>query len=269
MSETPLRTPAASLWRRASLGLGCVMFGAMLLSVVLAGCAGHLEVRKPVDKPFDAVIVPGCPTLSNGSLSQCLQRRAVWAALLWERGQAQHFITSGSAVYTPFVEAEALAVAMTAMGVPADRIYLEPHALHTEENVYNSLRIARKKGWAQLGIASERGQALGACQMLADWHGQCGAFSMETSVVEHRRGELSELLSSLRAPKVGEFQPLKQRERERAQRHNRPERPPSFLLYPAMMMRRTLGKTPWLPFHPDETPLVTWAQHRADARSAT
>lgn len=269
MPASSLRLRLASAWRRALLGLGCVMFGAMLLSVVLAGCAGHLEVRSPVDRPFDAVIVPGCPTLSNGSLSRCLQRRAVWAALLWERGQAQHFITSGSAVHTPFVEAEALAVAMTAMGVPADRIYLEPHALHTEENVYNSLRIARKKGWAQLGVASDRGQALGACQMLSDWHGQCGAFSMETSIVEHRRGELSDVLSSLRTQKVSEFQPLKLRERERAKRHNRPERLPSFLLYPAMMMRRTLGQTPWLPFHPDETPLVTWADHKALARSAT
>jgi hypothetical protein len=236
------------------------MFGAMLLSVVLQGCAGHLEVKAPVAQPFDALIVPGCPTLSDGALTRCLQRRAVWAALLWEQRQAEYFITSGAAVHTPFVEAEALAAAMTALGVPADRIFLEPHALHTEENIFNGLRIARKKGWSRLGVASDRGQAIGACQMLMDWHKQCGAFSMDTAVVDSRRSKQAGLLSSLRARQVSDFQPLQARERERAQRHNRSARPPSFVLYPLMMMRRSFGRAPWQPFHPDETPLITWAE---------
>jgi len=236
------------------------MFGTMLLSVVLQGCAGHLEIKAPVAQPFDALIVPGCPTLSDGTLTRCLQRRAVWAALLWERRQAEYFITSGAAVHTPFVEAEALAAAMTALGVPADRIFLEPHALHTEENIFNGLRIARKKGWSRLGVASDRSQALGACQMLMDWHKQCGAFSMETAVVDFRRSKQAGLLSSLRVRRISDFQPLKARERERAQRHNRSSRPPSFVLYPLMMMRRSFGQPPWQPFHPDETPLITWAE---------
>lgn len=247
--------------------LGCVMFGFMLLSVVMQGCAGHLEVKQPVAEPFDAVIVPGCPTLADGALTRCLQRRAVWAAMLWERGQAAHFITSGSAVYTPFVEAEALAAAMHSMGVPAERIYLEPHALHTDENIYNSLRIAQKKGWSRLGVASERGQAIGACRMLEHWHKQCAAFSMELDVVEKRRTELDALWSSLRAPAAREFQPLKAREKERARRAQRPERPPSFVLYPMMMLRQALGKPQLPPFHPEETPLITWAEKSLQQRS--
>lgn len=258
------RTGQARHWLRWLLG--CVMFGCMLLSVVMQGCAGHLEVKQPVAEPFDAVIVPGCPTLADGALTRCLQRRAVWAAMLWERGQATHFITSGSAVYTPFVEAEALAAAMNSMGVPAERIYLEPHALHTDENIYNSLRIAQKKGWSRLGVASERGQAIGACRMLQDWHKQCAAFSMETDVVERRRSELDSLWSSLRIKPVTNFQPLKERERERARRAQRSERPPSFVLYPLMMMRRVLGKAPLQPFHPDEAPLMTWAEKQPPSR---
>lgn len=253
-------------WRWLGWTLGCVMFGVMLLSVVMLGYAGHLEVKQPVAEPFDAVIVPGCPTLADGSLTGCLQRRAVWAAMLWERGQAAHFITSGSAVHTPFVEAEALAAAMTAMGVPADRIYLEPHALHTDENVFNSLRIAQKKGWSRLGIASDRGQALGACRMLAAWHKSCGAFSMDTDAVEQRRSALQPLWSSLRAHPVTDFQPIKTRERERARRAQRSERPPSFVLYPLMLLRRALGKPPLQPFHPDETPLITWAEQSIQRR---
>ena len=163
-------------------------------------------------------------------------------------------------------EAEALAAAMTAMGVPADRIYLEPHALHTDENVFNSLRIAQKKGWSRLGIASDRGQALGACRMLAAWHKSCGAFSMDTDAVEQRRSALQPLWSSLRAHPVTDFQPIKARERERARRAQRSERPPSFVLYPLMLLRRALGKPPLQPFHPDETPLITWAEQSIQRR---
>ena len=235
----------------------------MLLGVVLQGYAGRLEVKTPVAKPFDAVIVPGCPTQADGGLTLSLQRRAVWAALLWDRRQAEHFITSGSAVQTPFVEAEALAAALTALGVPAERIYLEPHALHTEENIYNSLRIAQKMGWSQLGVASDRGQALGACRMLEAWHPQCGAFAMDTATVDHRRSELSGLLSAVRVQQVADFVPLKAREQARAQRHNRRERPPSLVLYPLMLVRHLLGRAPWQPYFPEETPLITWAEQSA------
>ena len=67
----------------------------MLLGVVLQGYAGRLEVKTPVAKPFDAVIVPGCPTQADGGLTLSLQRRAVWAALLWDRRQAEHFRNLG------------------------------------------------------------------------------------------------------------------------------------------------------------------------------
>ena len=226
----------------------------MLLAAVMSACAGHFEVRAPVQKAFDAVIVPGCPTLPEGGLSKCLQRRAVWAAMLWERGQAAHFITSGAAVHTPFIEAEALGRAMHALGIPKERIFLETHALHTDENVFNSLRIAQKMGFARLGIASERGQALGACQMLAQWHagGTCGAFVMETSLVEHRRTELTPMLLNVSARKVEGFLPLAEREKERAARLGRKQRPPSYVLYPVMTFLQLFGKTDWRPFHPEE-----------------
>ena len=36
----------------------------------------------------DAVIVPGCPSEDDGSLSACQMSRAAWAAILWQRGVA-------------------------------------------------------------------------------------------------------------------------------------------------------------------------------------
>src|SRR6185369_1401839 len=97
----------------------------------------------PVRPPYDVVIIPGCPSEADGALSLCQLSRALWGALLWERGDTRAFITSGAAVHSPYVEAEALAAALAALGVPAEHIYLEPNALHTDENMYNSLQIAR------------------------------------------------------------------------------------------------------------------------------
>ncbi len=224
------------------------------------GCASQrLEVRKPPTVPFDAIIVPGCPSAADGALTLCQARRALWAAIQWERGYAQNFITSGAAVYSPYVEAEAIAAAMVSLGVPADRVYLEPNALHTDENIYNALQIARQKGWRRLAVASDRGQAVGASQLLEDWHDQCGAFSMDYPLVQRRLQETPQLLA-VRVPKVTTgFVPLRQREIERAQKLGRWRRPPSLVVYALMLLRKGFGRSPWLPFAPAETPLITWA----------
>jgi hypothetical protein len=220
--------------------------------------AQRLEVRSPPAQPFDAIIVPGCPTASDGRLSACQARRAMWAAILWERGYAQHFITSGAAVYSPYVEAETLAAALAALGVPADRIYLDPEALHTEENIYNAVRIARLKGWARLAVASDAGQAVGACQMLEEWHPQCGAFTMDPELVQARLRATDALTQVHSRRLAAGIVPLKQRERARAQAAGRRPRPPSVVLYPLMLLRKGLGLPAWQPFAPAEARLITW-----------
>lgn len=251
-------------WRK--LALFTTMAFAMLFAGTLlhAGCAAaRLEVRGAPLRPFDAIIVPGCPSAPDGRLSRCQARRAMWAAILWERGYTQHFITSGSAVTSPFIEAEALAEAMSLFGVPSERIYLEPDALHTDENVYNALQIARLAGWNRLAIASDSGQAVGACQMLEDWHPQCGAFTMDDGLVETRLAEHAPRLATLRATAVRAFVPLKQRERARAQASGRKPRPPSFVVYTQMFLRKAFGKTPWQPFLPESpAQLLTWESIR-------
>lgn len=224
----------------------------------------RLEIRTPPAEPLDAIVVPGCPSRADGSLSGCQARRAMWAAVLWERGFARRFITSGGAVYTPFVEAEALAAAMTALGVPAEHIYLDPHALHTDENVYNALRIAQAQGWSRLAVASDPGQAVGGCLMMGSWGGQCGSLTMDTALVHARVGAAGAKLAAVRAPRVPDagFVPIKERERARAKQARRLGRPPSLLLYPWMRIRSWLG-SPWLPFSPARIEAVTWAERLA------
>ncbi len=89
-------------------------------------------------------MLPGCPAHAYGTVSECQSRRARWAAELSHAGSVDNFVTSGAAVYTPHVEAEALALAMVHLGVPADRIVLETQARHTDENAAYRQRIIEK-----------------------------------------------------------------------------------------------------------------------------
>ena len=216
----------------------------LLLSFLFVqlGCAAGPR-GKPAPLPFDVVVIPGCPGEADGALSPCQARRAVWAAVLWERGLASHFITSGAAVHSPYVEAEGLAAAIAALGVPADRVYLEPDALHTDENMYDSLRIARALGFRRLAVASEGMQAGGGCSMMRDYGQECTGLSMEHRLVARRRDAAAGLLGKVRAPRVpaNEWLTRDERERRSAERTGRRRRPPSFVLYAFMGVMRLFG----------------------------
>jgi hypothetical protein len=226
----------------------------------VAGCARY-EVKPTAGTALDAVIVPGCPSQDDGSLSPCQMSRAVWAAILWRRGVTPSFIASGAAVHTPYVEAQALAQAMAALGIPPERIWIEPNALHTDENMYYSLQIARALGLRRLGVASQKGHAAWGCQMLVDWGQSCAAISVDMTAVlaEHGRA----LLAQLRAPVEPHWQPLGARERALAERSGR-RRPPSFLLYPYIGYLRLNGER-WIPYAPAQPPLTTWAMLQSSA----
>ena len=236
------------------------------LLALAAGCAvGHLEQRGAPARPFDAVIVPGCPSQPDGRPSRCQLARAVWASILWQRGWASRFITSGSDVYSPYVEAEAIAQVMTALGVPADRIWLEGDALHTDENMFYSLRIARSLGARTIAVASTRGHALWACRMMIDWGQDCRSVSVDLDEVKKQHALAAELrIESLRAhaTPAEAWVALRERERAVAQRVGR-TRPPSWMLYPMIAVMRASG-SPWVPIPPAGEPkLQTWAQRSA------
>jgi hypothetical protein len=239
---------------------------------LFGACAGQKARASRLTETRDTVdvaVVPGCPSESDGSLSPCQARRAVWAKVLWERGQATHFITSGGAVHSRYVEAEGLAAALFALGVPAERIYLDPDALHTDENMYNSMRIARKLGFRRVAVASEGMQAEGGCRMMHDWGQPCQPLSMEHRLVAGQRERLAKILSRVRAARVpdSEWVEVDERERRLAGRTGRPRRPPSFLLYPWMGILRLSGH-PWVPFAPEQPTILTWYE-RSQALSAT
>ncbi len=234
-----------------------------LLALVTAGAVGCGYTTPALQgRPYDAVIVPGCPSKPSGALSECQARRAAWAAILWERGLARYFITSGSAVHSPFVEADVLAAAMTALGVPADRIYLDRDALHTDENMYNSMRIAARLGLSHLAVASDLGQASGGCSMITGWQGRCTPLNVERRPTYAKLEAAEARLRLVRTPPVAPWRGLQERERARERLTGR-KRPPSALLYPWMWTLRVSG-TLWIPHGPAVPAIVRWSDRATD-----
>lgn len=245
-----------------SLGLAL----SLVVSGLLSGCIARHELRRARSQPFDAAIVPGCPTEADGAVSRCQLSRALYAAHLFSSGQVRVLIASGSAVHNPFSEALGMAMAMAGAGVPADHIYLEPDALHTDENMYFSLRIARALGLRDLAVVSQRGHAAWGCRMMEDWGQSCRSLPVDLSVVEARHQTYAEALRGLRVPTQPHWIELDERERRRARAVGR-RRPPSYLLYPAMGVMRSNGK-PWVPAAAGPPDVLTLAEmQRAGAAS--
>lgn len=104
--------------------------------------------------PYDAIIVPGVP-YNDEYWTQILLGRIYWSHYLYQKGIAKNVIYSGSAVYTPYIEAEIMAMYGKALGIPEERIYTEPNAEHSVENVYYSYQLAKKHGFKKVALATD------------------------------------------------------------------------------------------------------------------
>ena len=104
---------------------------------------------------YDVLVVLGCPSEEDGSPSECQVSRADLAFRLREAGYADEIITTGGAVHTDAVEAQALHDLLVDKGVPEDSITMEPLAEHTDENLYYSSQIMMEQGWTAALVVSE------------------------------------------------------------------------------------------------------------------
>ena len=62
---------------------------------------------------------------------------------------------SGSAVYSPYREAEIMALYGEALGIPKENIYIETEAEHSVENIYYSYKKAKMLGFEKIALASD------------------------------------------------------------------------------------------------------------------
>jgi hypothetical protein len=127
--------------------------------MLLPGCSSILNPEKNFQSivrhaPFDAVIVPGFPHQKD-NWSIVVKCRVHWAVYLYHKGIAKNIIFSGSAVYTPYVESEIMALYAQEMGVPKEHIFIENKAEHTSENLYYSYVLAKENGFQSIAVASD------------------------------------------------------------------------------------------------------------------
>ncbi len=105
-------------------------------------------------EPYDIIVVPGVP-LESELWSKTMKARVYWSKYLYDKGIAKNIMYSGSSVYTPYYEAEVMALFAEAIGIPKENIFTETKAEHSTENIYYSFRKARKLGFEKIALASD------------------------------------------------------------------------------------------------------------------
>jgi uncharacterized SAM-binding protein YcdF (DUF218 family) len=103
---------------------------------------------------FDAIVVLGSPTDSDGNPTPFQQSRVNEAVREYERGVAPRLIFTGGASNAGFVEAEAMARTAKAEGIPESAIFEESHAKDTIQNACYSARIMKNHGWHSAEVVS-------------------------------------------------------------------------------------------------------------------
>lgn len=124
--------PAVAVW--------LLMFHSPLLSWV----ARPLHLRDPA-RPADAIVVFAGGVGESGKAGQGYQERAEKAIRLYRQGMARTVIFSSGYAST-FREAEVMQALAVALGVPADRIFLDERAGSTHDNVVLTAELMRHQG---------------------------------------------------------------------------------------------------------------------------
>ncbi|MDY6801138.1 MAG: YdcF family protein [Bacteroidota bacterium] len=103
---------------------------------------------------YDVIIVPGVP-YNDDFWTDVLLGRIYWSHYLYKNGITKNIIYSGSAVYTPYIESEIMAMYGEQLGIPDSDIFTETKAEHSVENVYYSYNLARKLGFKKIALATD------------------------------------------------------------------------------------------------------------------
>ena len=111
-------------------------------------------LKESLGKKYDMIVVPGVP-LEDGKWSQTMKDRVFWSKFLYEKGIARNVMYSGSAVYSPYREAEIMAMYGEKLGIPKENIYTEIKAEHSTENIYYSYKKSKKLGFSTIALASD------------------------------------------------------------------------------------------------------------------
>lgn len=103
---------------------------------------------------FDAILVLGTPADGDGNPTTEELARVAEAVREYERGVAPRLLFTGGAVQNKFVEADVMAAAAAAEGIPPSAIFVETKATDTIQNACYSARIMQAHGWHSTEIVS-------------------------------------------------------------------------------------------------------------------
>ena len=103
---------------------------------------------------FDAILVLGTPADSDGNPTPKELARVTESVREYERGIAPRLIFTGGAARNRFVEAEVMANAAAAQGIPPSAIFVETRAQDTIENACFSERLMKSHGWQSAEVVS-------------------------------------------------------------------------------------------------------------------
>ena len=96
---------------------------------------------------FDAIVVLGYPADRDGNPTPRELASVTEAVREYERGVAPRLIFTGAAVANQFTEAQVMARAAEAQGIPVDAVLTETRARNTIENACYAARIMKAHGW--------------------------------------------------------------------------------------------------------------------------
>jgi uncharacterized SAM-binding protein YcdF (DUF218 family) len=111
-------------------------------------------LNESFNKNYDIIVVPGVP-LEDGKWSLTMKARVYWSKFLYDKGIAKNVMYSGSAVYSPYIEAEIMAMYAEAIGIPKEHIFVETKAEHSTENIFYSYKKAKKLNFSTIALASD------------------------------------------------------------------------------------------------------------------
>ena len=103
---------------------------------------------------FDAIVVLGTPADGDGNPTPEGLARVTEAVREYERGVAPRLLLTGGPAHNQYVEADVMAAAAAAQGIPPSAIFVETKATDTIQNACYSARMMRAHGWHAAEIVS-------------------------------------------------------------------------------------------------------------------
>lgn len=107
---------------------------------------------------FDAIVVLGAPSDSDGNPTPSQLSRVNEGVAEYEQGVAPRIIFTGGPVANRFVEAHGMAGAAEAEGIPASVILEETRAQDTFGNACYVARLMQEHGWQSAEVVSSASQ---------------------------------------------------------------------------------------------------------------